>query len=156
MRSVLVSEPASPGDVLIMEWSDHVQDQEGTFTFYCGRSTHIGPQWKGGRCFADSGGGAFTSISDTITHSIETLFATRLSAIGGIERILIRKDHDFFRVWVVIPDIDLALEDQIYAAQLVLMDQFPELPFDFAVIFRQGKDPGSINPSRARQVYPRL
>jgi hypothetical protein len=156
MRSVLVSEPASPGDLLITEWSDQVQNQGDTFTFYCGTSTHIGPQWKGGPSHADSGGGALTSICDTKTHSIEGLFATRFSAIRGIERVLIRKDHDFFRVWVVIPDIDLALEDQIYAAQFLLMDRFPEIPFDFAVIFRQGKDPDSIQPSRARQAYPSL
>ncbi|MBI4573124.1 MAG: hypothetical protein HY713_07530 [candidate division NC10 bacterium] len=54
----------------------------------------------------------------------------------------------------MIADFDLALEDQIYAAQLTLMDQFPEIPFDFAVIFRQGRDPDSIRPSRARRVYP--
>ncbi len=44
MRSVFVSEPASPGDVLITEWSDQIQDQGVTFTFYRGTSTHIGPQ----------------------------------------------------------------------------------------------------------------
>ncbi len=154
MRSVSVSEPASAGDILITEWSDQFQDQGDTITFYYGTSTHIGPQWKGGPCSTGSSGGPLSSISDTKTHSIESLFATRFSAIRGIERILIRKDHDFFRVWVVIPDVDLALEDQIYAAQLLSMDQFPEIPFDFAVIFRQGKDPDSIQPSRARQVYP--
>jgi hypothetical protein len=139
-----------------MEWSDQIQDQGDTLTFYRGTSTHIGPEWQGCRFITDSRGGALTSISDTKTHSIEMLLASRLSAIDGIERILIRKDHDFYRIWVVIPGIDLALEDEIYAAQFVLMAQFPEIPFDFAVIFRQGKDPASINPSGARLVFPSL
>lgn len=154
MRSILVSEPACRGDVLILEWSDQIEDQGSTMTFYRGTSTRIGPPWKGGRSSADSRGGPPSDFSSTIAHSIEAVFAAKFSAIGGIEQVFIRRDNDFSRMWVVIADFDLALEDQIYAAQLTLMDQFPEIPFDFAVIFRQGRDPDSIRPSRARRVYP--
>lgn len=157
MSSILISEPASPGDVLIAERSDQIEDQGNTLTFYRGTSTRIGPPWKAAPSSVPSNGGSLPhSFSDTVFHSIEALFASRLSAVRGVERIFIRKDNDFFRVWVVIADVDLALEDQIYAAQLAFMDQFPDIPFDFAVIFRQGKDPDSIQPSGARRVYPAL
>jgi len=145
MSSILISEPDSPGVVLIQERSEQIERPMGSIlTFYRGASTHVSPAWKAG----------LRSISHSVINSIGGLFAERLSAIGGIERIFVRKDHDFFRIWVVIRDLDLGLEDQIYAAQLAFMDQFPDSPFDFAVLFRQGKDPDSIQPTRARRIYP--
>lgn len=155
MSSILVSEPASPGLVLVMERSDQIEDQGNTLTFYRGTSTRIGPKWKEPPFFVVSSETSLSqSFSNTVFHSIEALFVDRLSTIKGIERVFSRKDSDFFRVWIVIADIDLHLEDRIYGAQLAFMDHFPNIPFDFAVIFRQGKDPSSIQPSGARQLYP--
>lgn len=153
MRSFLVSEPAVCGDIIILEDSEEFTERGNTFTFYRGVHTRIGSPWKADRSSALSEM-QFTSTSHTVDHSVEKHFAGALSKVDGIERIFIRKDNDFVRVWVVIADTDVALEDEIYSAQLTLMDQFPEIPFDFAVIFRQGGDPDSIRPSRALQVYP--
>lgn len=155
MSSILVSEPASPGLVLITEHSDQIEDQGSTLTFYRGTSTRIGPKWKAAPSSEVSSERSLSqSFSDTVFHSIDALFVNRLSTIRGIERIFSRKDSAFFRVWVVIADIDLALEDQIYATQLAFMDHFPDIPFDFAVIFRQGRDPSAIQPAGARRLYP--
>jgi hypothetical protein len=156
MRSLSISEPATRGDILIVERSDLIEEQEATYyTLYLGAATRVAPQWKAAPSTEISGSGSLPqTLSDTILHTIEGLLAEKLSTIQGIERILIRKDTDFFRAWVVIPDIDLAIEDQIYAAVLNFMDKFPDMPFDFAVLFRQGKDPNSIQPARAFQVYP--
>lgn len=155
MNSILLYEPASPGVVLIAERSDQVEEQGSTITFYRGAFTRVGPQWKPGPSSAGNIVGTIDrNISDTVFHSVEAIFANKLSSIGGIERILIRKDSDFFRAWVVIADANIDLEDQIYDAQLAFMDQFPDIPFDFTVIFRRGKSPGSIQPSRAHQIYP--
>lgn len=154
MKSILISEPASPGEVFISERSDQIDYNGGTLTFYRGTFTRIGPPWKSAPSSAVSSMGVLLQrISDTVFHSIEAVFVNSLSTIRGIERILIRKDNDFFRVWVVIGDMDLEIEDQVYAAQLAFMDQFPDIPFDFTMIFRQGKDPASIQPSQARLVY---
>jgi hypothetical protein len=155
MRSLSISEPTSRGDILIAERSDLIEEQGGTYTFYLGASTRVAPHWKAAPSTAISGGGSLPqTFSDTVIHSIERLLAEKLLKIQGIERILIRKDTDFFRVWVVIPDIDLTIEDQIYAAVLGFMDKFSDIAFDFAVLFRQGKDPDSIQPAHAFQVYP--
>ena len=154
MKSILISEPASPGEVLIAERSDQIEYNGSTLTFYRGAFTRIGLPWKPGPTSVVSSAGVLLQhISDSVFHSIEAIFVNSLSAIGGIERIFVRKDNDFFRVWVVIGDMDLQVEDQVYAAQLAFMDQFPEIPFDFSMIFRQGKDPASIQPSQARLVY---
>lgn len=155
MRSLSISEPTSRGDILIAERSDLVEEQGGTYTFYLGASTRVAPHWKAAPSTEVSGGGSLPqTLSDSVIHSIERLLAEKLLKIRGIERILIRKDTDFFRAWVVIPDVDLVLEDQIYAAVLGFMDKFPDIPFDFAVLFRRGKEPSSIQPARAFQVYP--
>jgi len=155
MRSLSVSEPTSRGDILIAERSDLLEEQGGTYTIYLGASTRVAPHWKAAPSTERSDGGSLPqTFSDTVIHSIERLLAEKLLKIQGIERILIRKDTDFFRAWAVIPDIDLVLEDQIYAAVLGFMDKFPDIPFDFAVLFRQGKEPSSIQPARAFQVYP--
>lgn len=145
MSSILISEPDSSGVVIVEERSEQFEQPMGSIlTYYRGAFTHISPTWKAG----------LRSISHSVINSIDRLFAESFSTIGGIERVFVRKDRDFLRIWVVIRDIDLDLEDQIYAAQLGLMDRFPDIPFDFAVIFRQGKDPHSIQPSGSRLVYP--
>ena len=142
MRSLLVSQPASRGLVLITEHSDEVEYLGEKFMVYRGATTRIGQAWM-----------PASDISDSVFDSIEALFAKQLIDVKGIERIFARKDDEFFRIWVVVADTDLDLEDRIYATQLKFMDRFEEARFDFSVIFRQGKDPISINPARARLLY---
>lgn len=143
MRSVVISEPAAPGVILIEERSEVAEHDRETFQVYCGLLTRFAAPWK-----------AAVETSDSIFHSIGAHFAKHLSRVTGIERIFARRDDDFLRVWIVIPEMDLAKEDEIYEAQLAFMDKFPDTKFNLCVIFRQGKDPRTINPSGARLVYP--
>jgi len=50
MRSLLISEPASPGEVLIAERSDQIEYDGAMLTFYCGAFTRIGLPWKPRPC----------------------------------------------------------------------------------------------------------
>ena len=159
MKSILTNEPASQQDILIMEESDQIDWPDKTSTIlHTGARFPYCPPWKQKRT-TEVTGTAFWI--DTLTNSIASRVQKKFSAIGGIERIYIRRDIDiyrrrdidFYRVWMVIPDMDRDLEDQIYAAELAFMDAFPDILFDFTVIFRQGKDPASIHPSGASLIY---
>lgn len=146
MNSIVIDEPVSPNAILLAERSEPAECAGEMLTVYRGTVRREIPLRNL----------VFPSplISNSVLDSVESLFVKELSGIRGIERIFVRKDNDFFRVWVVIPTMDLALEDQIYAVQLSFMDRFRDIPFDFTVIFREGKDVASIQPSGARLVHP--
>lgn len=155
MNSVVIDEPVSPNVILLAERLEWVERKGEIFTIYLGTvrrviplRTMVLPSPQSSRAPSEQ------DISDSVSHSIESLFAKRLSGIRGVERIYVRKDDDFFRVWVVVPTMDLVVEDQIYESQCEFMDHFRDISFDFTVIFREGKDAASIQPSGARLVHP--
>ena len=84
--------------------------------------------------------------TDTVSAAIEREFARMVTQIPDVERIFIRKDDDFMRIWTVIPDISIEVEDRIYAAQMAFMGKFPGIPCDFSVIFRQDLDLAAVWP----------
>lgn len=134
-----------------MEQSEQIDWPDNTATvLYTGAHFPYCPPWKPNRTIGVSG---TTSWTDTLADSIASRLQEKFSAIGGVERIYARRDRDFYSVWMVIPDMDRDLEDQIYAAELAFMDRFPDIPFDFTVIFRQGKDPASIHPYGAFPIH---
>lgn len=155
MKSVVISEPTwHEGTALIDARSDEVQVGDDVFIFYLGASRRVAARWRALRSITTSAGGAIeTVVWGTIWHSVGAHLAGSLSQIPGIERIFVRKDDDFFRVWTVIADMDLRIEDQIYTAQLAFMDRFRDIPLDFSVIFRQGKSPETLLPAGAHEVY---
>ncbi len=155
MKSVVISEPAwNEGTVLIDERLEELKAGDDVFILNLGASKRLAARWKALRSITVSAGGAIeTAFSDSILHSVGAHLAGSLSHIPGIERIFVRKDDDFVRVWTVIADMDLPAEDQIYAAQLAFMDRFRDIPLDFSVIFRQGKDLETIRPAGAHEVY---
>lgn len=146
MNSIVIDEPVSPNPILLAERSEPAECGGEILTVYRGTVRREIPLRN---LVLPS-----PLISNSVLDSVESLFVKELSGISGIERIFVRKDNDFFRVWVVIPTMDLALEDQIYAVQLSFMDRFRDISFDFTVIFREGKDVASIQPSGARLVHP--
>lgn len=163
MKSVVISEFTWHGGAalidersaqLIDERSAQLKVGDKVFTYYLGASQRLATPWKVLQSITPSAGGNIEIVlSDTILYSVGAHIANSLSHLPGIERIFIRKDNDFFRVWTVIADMDLRTEDQIYAAELAFMDRFRDIPLDFSVIFRQGKDPGTLLPAGAHEVY---
>lgn len=94
----------------------------------------------------------FFDSADTAYNPFERTFAAEVRKIQGVEEVYIRKDRDYFRVWTVLNEANVAIEDQIYDAQLRFMDQL-DLPCDFTIIFRQGKDPLSVRPAGAFPLF---
>lgn len=155
MNSIVIDEPLSPNPILLAERSERAECAGEIHTTYFGTVRRSIPLW---RLILPSPQSSVVpseqAISNSVLDSVESLLAERLSGIRGVERIFVRKDDDFFRVWVVVPTMDLALEDQIYESQCAFMGRFRDIAFDFTVIFREGKDAASIQPSGARLVHP--
>ena len=93
----------------------------------------------------------FFDSADTAYNSFEQTFASQVRRIQGIEQVFIRKDRDYYRIWTVMNEPDVAIEDQVYDAQLHFMAQL-DLPCDFTIIFRQGRDSASIQPAGAAPI----
>lgn len=95
------------------------------------------------------------SHTDSVSAAIEREFMKMMEQILNVERVFIRKDEDFMRVWTVIPDVDIEVEDQIYEAQMTFMDKFSDIPCDFSVIFRQDLDLTALKPVDAQVLFSR-
>jgi len=93
--------------------------------------------------------------TDSSVAAIERHFMDMVSGILAIERMLVRKDPDHLRIWMMVDEPDLNAEDQIYQAQLEFMDKFPEIPCDFSVLFLQGRNPDVIRLTDARVLFSR-
>jgi hypothetical protein len=85
-------------------------------------------------------------LLSTMTHSLAHAFLDFLPAGSRVERVYYSPDKDFLRVWTIIPEPDLAIEEPIYDAQLRFMDKFPEYACDFSVIYRLGKPVEDVSP----------
>ena len=94
--------------------------------------------------------GSFDSV-DSAYNSIERSFALQVRGILGVELVYIRKDRDYYRIWTIMNEPDVAIEDRVYDAQMHFMAQL-DLPCDFTIIFRQGRDSESVRPAGAAQI----
>lgn len=164
MKSRLELEPASRHDIFVMESTE--QDQvskpatpSGTgialpdlTILYVGTRPHVPVWWKPTRSVV-SNEGRFC-WSDTLAESLATRLQEKFSSISGIEKIFVRRDKDFYRVWTVIPDMDIDLEDRICDAQLAIIDLFPETKIDFSVVFRRERGRDWFSPYGAAQIFP--
>lgn len=93
--------------------------------------------------------------TDTVSAAIEREFVRLVEQFPEIERIFIRKDEDFMRVWTVVHDVNIEVEDRIYEAQMAFMDKFRDFPCDFSVIFRQDLDLTALKPVDAQVIFSR-
>lgn len=93
--------------------------------------------------------------SDTQLHSLVRRFVGGVAHLPEVERVFWKVEGDRVRVWTIINQPNVYVENQIYDTQLEFMDMFPELSCDFAVIFRQGKALDQISPEGAKQVFSR-
>jgi hypothetical protein len=152
VRSFAIIEPVGRAATFIDERPEEFEENGDVFS--CSRGElRVAPEWKAYFSAVTTAAAALEKkICDTVVDSLGARLAAELSNVPGVERVFLRRDEDFFRVWTVIADMDLATEDRIYAAQFAFMDRFPEIPFDFSVIFRQGRDAGTLKPAGAHEA----
>jgi hypothetical protein len=162
VKSTVVVESASPMDILVMETTEQVRRPSTVsaigfampdlMTLYVGAQAPAPAWWKPTRSVTSNG--CHFRWSDTLAESLATRLREKFCTISGIEKIFVKRDRDFYRVWTVIPDMDIDLEDRICDAQLAIIDLFPETKFDFSVVFRRERDCGWFAPYGAVQILP--
>lgn len=81
-------------------------------------------------------------------------FANRVRSQAGVEGVYWRRSAQSILVWTVIPRMDLALQDILYAAELRTVRQFQTLPLEFRTIFRGEEDRDSVVPPGAVPALP--
>jgi hypothetical protein len=91
--------------------------------------------------------------SDTITHSLVSLYVAQVARFVAVERVFWRKEDARIRVWTLMSAPDEDVENEISGVELAVMDLLPDINFDFSVIFRQGKPSDHFGPLGAVSVY---
>jgi hypothetical protein len=94
----------------------------------------------------------FPKVATLVTHSLERFFVEQLPKDPRVERVYWDSEEDVLKVWTVIPEPNLELEQLIYAAQMAFIDAFPNYRCDFYVIYRFGKPADDVRPQGARVV----
>jgi hypothetical protein len=89
----------------------------------------------------------------TAHDSLLQALAGEVGKIEGVESLYVRKDRGCLRIWTVLDDTNVLVEDKVYDAQLRLMDRL-DIPCDCSIIFRQGKDPTAVQPAGALRLFP--
>ncbi len=91
-------------------------------------------------------------VSSTLTDSLANYFVSFLPSNPAIQRVCWTFDGPRLRVWTIIPAPDDLLEEQIYDAQLRFMEKFPEMSFDFVVLYLFGNPIADVRPTGLIQV----
>lgn len=89
--------------------------------------------------------------SQTKAEEVVRAFASSVSNIEGVERVLFVEAADKVRVWTIMDEPERDTEDRIYAAEAETLKDNPDLLFDFRILFRQGKPlipPGEAKDAR--------
>ena len=85
-------------------------------------------------------------IKSPITELLAKDFASLLPDDPKIQAVFWAYEEDTLRIWTIITEPDLSLENKITESQLKYMDQYPNLEYDFSVIYSFGKDMKDLNP----------
>ena len=83
------------------------------------------------------------------------IFIRHVSRMVQVIAICSRKEDNVIHVWTIIEAPDKVLENQIYAEEMKLMEHFPDILFDFHVIYLSGTDLSVVLPTDSEIVYMR-
>ena len=89
--------------------------------------------------------------SNPVLHT----FVRQVSYISQVIGICFRQEDSTMHVWTILESPERSVEHQVYAEEMKLMERFPEIIFDFHVIFQAGRDLSAILPSDSEIIYTR-
>ena len=89
-----------------------------------------------------------------VTSSLRELIAFEFSLVRDVQYVFtaFRENHVFY-AWVVVDRFEEDVRNQIYNRQEAVIDEFPELEFDFYIISRMGRDIGDLIDTSAQLTY---
>lgn len=76
--------------------------------------------------------------------SLKVYLARQIFEVPEAERVFCRRQDNIYFVWTVIDQLDYDVRRKIYQKQKAIVHLFGDEVFDFYVVARRGKPPGSI------------
>ena len=83
---------------------------------------------------------SYVSLHDSDSDSLERYLMSVFEEVDLVQCVCLTKSDDVHYIWVGLRDRDPAEQEKIYAIEAKLIDQFPELIFDFYVLYLRGRD----------------
>lgn len=80
--------------------------------------------------------------------------ARDLSPLREVRHVLIERADGNFLVWIALDNPVREVRERVFQKELGLIENFPEVEFDFNLVPAMGRDPGHI-ASGAKVVYTR-
>lgn len=77
-------------------------------------------------------------MADKVTNAIME-FMSKVSKISGVTKVVYKPKGNTITIWTYIQKPDKDLQFSVYEIEQQLMEKFPELIFDFTIIFK-GKE----------------
>lgn len=82
--------------------------------------------------------------------------ALKLAKVQNVEAVFTSEYSKQLFVWVVIPERDYGVYQELFAVEKALIDDHPGVAFDFTIMPSGGKSPvGLVTDPQARMVYVR-
>lgn len=85
-------------------------------------------------------------LGSPITDLLTKNFVSYLPEDPKIQAVFWAFEKETLRIWTIITEPDLSLENEITGSQLKFIDQYPNLEYDFSVIYSFGKDIKDLHP----------
>ena len=92
----------------------------------------------------------------TKDDSLESFIVKNISRIPEVEYILLLSTDNYYEIWTVINELDREVRDRIYDIEYNILEQFPDLYFDFHVVCRNNGSIKHIFPTKAIIFYRRV
>lgn len=85
-------------------------------------------------------------LGSPLTDLLAKDFVSHLPEDPKIQAVFWAFEKETLRIWTIITEPDLSLENEITGSQLKFIDQYPNLEYDFSVIYSFGKDIKDLHP----------
>ena len=85
-------------------------------------------------------------LGSPLTEILAKDFVSHLPEDPKIQAVFWAFEKETLRIWTIITEPDLSLENEITGSQLKFIDQYPNLEYDFSVIYSFGKDIKDLHP----------
>ncbi len=86
--------------------------------------------------------------------SLEKALALDLSPLREVRHVLIERADGNLLVWIALDNPAHDVRERVFQKELGLIENFPDVEFDFNLVPAMGRDPGHI-ASGAKVVYTR-
>jgi hypothetical protein len=88
------------------------------------------------------------------SNSVDAALSEDLASIPPVRHVLTERADGMLSVWIAVDDPTPEVRKTIYGRELHLLEEFPEIEFDFKLIYSLGRNAAEI-ATGAKVVYSR-